>query len=353
MSAPFLELRGVSRRFGATLALDSIDLDVRAGEILVVLGPTGAGKTTLLRAICGLGPPDQGTIRMEGRDFAALSVAERDVALVFQNFSLYPDWSVRRNLEFPLRAPGRALSSEEIKARVSRAAQMLHIESLLDRPARLLSGGEMQRVAIGRAIVRKPRLYLMDEPLSNLDAKLRESLRVELSVLVRSLGVPMIYVTHDQSEALSMADRIAVLIAGKLQQVGTPREVYERPHSALVACQLGTVQINLFAARVRGESLCTADGTLLCPATPGRANEVQVGVRPEHLEITTPESGAPDRSAIVELVENSGPNQVLVTRWAGQRVHVLADRGRDFQIGDRLGLRVARGRAVIWQANEG
>ena len=348
MSTPFLELRQVTKRFGSRLALDSIDLDVAPGELLVVLGPTGAGKTTLLRAICGLGSPDAGTIRMQGRDLAQLSPAQRDVALVFQNFSLYPDWSVRRNLEFPLRSPQHSLPESEIAERVARAAATLRIESLLDRPAKKLSGGEMQRVAIGRAIVRKPRLYLMDEPLTNLDAKLRESLRVELSVLVRSLGVPMIYVTHDQNEALSMADRIAVLIEGKLQQVGTPRVVYARPISPLVASQLGQPQINLFEATLLGDAWCTLDGTQLAKASTTTATRARLGVRPEHLEVLASEALAPGRAAQVELVENSGPNQVLVTHWAGQRVHVLTDRSREFHVGDRLGLQVAAGRAVVW-----
>ncbi|HTF87740.1 MAG TPA: ABC transporter ATP-binding protein, partial [Planctomycetota bacterium] len=306
MSQAFLELRGISRRFGAKTALDTIDLEVAPGELLVVLGPTGAGKTTLLRTICGLETADSGSIAMEGREISSLSPAQRDVALVFQNFSLYPDWTVRRNLEFPLRAPGRALAEAEIRERVSRAAATLRIEALLDRPAGKLSGGEMQRVAIGRAIVRKPKLFLMDEPLTNLDAKLREALRVELSVLVRSLGVPMVYVTHDQGEALSMADRIAVLIEGRIQQVGTPREVYESPASPLVACQLGQPQINLFDAELRDGQFRAAGGTVLCPALPTAATRARLGVRPEHLEVVAASSVPENAATTVELVENAG-----------------------------------------------
>ena len=339
----FLRLRKITRRFGTTLALDGIDLDLSPGELLVVLGPTGAGKTTLLRTICGLETPDSGSIEMEGKEISSRTPAQRDVALVFQNFSLYPDWTVRRNLEFPLRAPGLALSAAEINERVTRAAATLRIEALLDRQARKLSGGEMQRVAIGRAIVRKPKLFLMDEPLTNLDAKLREALRVELSVLVRSLGVPMVYVTHDQGEALSMADRIAVLHQGRIHQVGTPRDVYERPASELVACQLGQPQMNLFDARIRGEQFCAEDGTVLCNAPSGAAAVARIGVRPEHLEVV-----ATNSLSVVELVENAGPHQILVTRWAGQRVHALVDRSRRAAVGDRIGLRIAPGRAVVW-----
>jgi len=348
VSSAFLRLSGVTRRFGATLALDSVELEVEPGELLVVLGPTGAGKTTLLRAICGLEALDAGSIEMQGRELSRLSPAERDVALVFQNFSLYPEWTVRRNLEFPLRAPGRALPAQEIAERVARAAATLRIEHLLDRPARKLSGGEMQRVAIGRAIVRKPRLFLMDEPLTNLDAKLREALRVELSVLVRSLGVPMVYVTHDQGEALSMADRIAVLIAGRIHQVGTPREVYERPVSALVARQLGQPQINLFDAELRGAHYAAEDGTLLCEAPPRAAPTARIGVRPEHVEIFPADDVAASARSTVELVENAGPHQILVTHWAGRRIHALVDRARSAAVGERIGLRIAPGRAVIW-----
>lgn len=348
MSTPLLELRGVTRRYGAREALSRVDLDLHEGEILVVLGPTGAGKTTLLRVICGLEAPDGGSLALGGRDLAGVGPAERDVALVFQNFSLYPDWTVRRNLEFPLRAPartgGRALAESEIRERVERAAATLRIEALLDRLARRLSGGEMQRVAIGRAIVRKPRLFLMDEPLSNLDAKLREALRVELAVLVRSLGVPMIYVTHDQGEALSMADRIAVLVDGRIQQVGTPREIYDRPCSPLVACQLGQPRINLFEARVEAERLLSGAGTSLCPAPGHASGPVRLGVRAEHLRVVDP---GPD-AAVVELVEQAGPEQLLVAHWAGQRVHVLVDRSREFHVGERIGLAVEEDRAVLW-----
>ena len=350
MSASFLTLRGLSKRFGAKQALSGVDLEIRAGELFVVLGPTGAGKTTLLRTIAGLERADSGTIAMDGRDLAARSPAERDVALVFQNFSLYPDWSVRRNLEFPLRAPGRALDEAKIQERVAGAAAILRIEALLDRPARKLSGGEMQRVAIGRAIVREPRLYLMDEPLTNLDAKLREALRVELAVLVRRLGVPMVYVTHDQGEALSMADRIGVLIDGRLEQVGTPREVYSRPVSELVARQLGQPAINVFAAQRDGSRFQALDGTVLCDAPPDAPTRASIGVRPEHLQISSSVAEVGGAAARVELVEQAGPHQVIVAHWAGQRVHVLVGRELNFSLGQRVHLRIAAGRAVFWNA---
>jgi len=207
MSNPFLTVRGVTKTFGRTAALAGIDLTLGKDELLVVLGPTGAGKTTLLRTIAGLEAPSSGAIEMEGADVAPRSPAERDVALVFQNFSLYPDWSVKKNMEFPLRAPGRRLDEKTIAERVERTAAMLKIGHLLERKATRLSGGEMQRVAIGRAIVRRPKLFLMDEPLTNLDAKLREALRVELVSLRRELATP----TAAANENGGSEDRAAVL----------------------------------------------------------------------------------------------------------------------------------------------
>jgi len=261
-----LRVRGIVKRFGAhpaNVALAGVDFDVGERERVVVLGPTGAGKTTLLRTIAGLETPDAGTLELGGVDATTLAPSARDVALVFQNFSLYPHWSVRGNLEFPLRAPGRALAPAEVRERVQWAAALLRIEKLLDRPAKHLSGGEMQRVALGRALVRRPKLFLMDEPLTNLDAKLREALRVELLRLFQELQVPVVWVTHDQAEALSMGERVVVLAAGRVLQVGTPREVYLSPASPAVARQLGQPPINLLAVERRGDHWCAGDGARL------------------------------------------------------------------------------------------
>ena len=347
MSRPFLELRGVSKRFGRTRALRDVDLDVAPGELLVVLGPTGAGKTTLLRTIAGLEAPDQGVVRMDGSDVTALPPAQRDVALVFQNFSLYPGWNVRRNLEFPLRAPGRRLAPADIDRRVRRAAELLQIEALLGREARLLSGGEMQCVAIGCAIVCEPRLFLMDEPLSNLDAKLREALRVELARLARELWTPMVYVTHDQAEALSMADRVAVLSEGVVQQCGAPREVYSRPASPLVARQLGQPPINLIRALSDGSAWRAHDGTLLVRAQAASGARALLGIRPEHVE---PQGG--ETPARVEVVEDTGPARILLARWAGQAVHILTRRSLDVGPGDEIRPRVDEQRAVVWSERD-
>jgi len=344
MSAPFLEVRGLVKRFGRTLALAGVELELGPGEILVVLGPTGAGKTTLLRTLAGLETPDAGTVRMNGVDVTHAPPSARDVALVFQNFSLYPGWSVRRNLAFPLRAPGRNLAEAEIERRVRSAAERLAIAHLLERDSRRLSGGEMQRVAIGRAIVREPRLFLMDEPLSNLDAKLREALRLELAALVRELGVPMVYVTHDQAEALSMADRIGVLGAGRVLQAGPPREVYLRPASPAVARALGSPPVNeLQAVRRSGQWVARADGTPLCPALDAGPQQALLGVRPEHL---APAGGA--GAAVIEVVEDAGPHQVLLARFAGTRVHLLAPRSFAAQPGQTIHPRIDPERVIVW-----
>jgi len=319
-----LQLRSLRKNFGPTRALDGIDLDVHRDELLIVLGPTGAGKTTLLRTIAGLEAPSGGSIHMNGRDITMLAPAARDVALVFQNFSLYPSKTVRQNLEFPLRAPGRAMNSGQVTERVLWAAKMLKIDHLLDRASTKLSGGEMQRVAIGRAIVRRPKLFLMDEPLTNLDAKLRESLRVELAVLRRELATPMIFVTHDQTEAMSMGDRIAVLDRGRVRQIGSPGEVYRNPISPAVARQLGQPPINL----------------LKLPEFPDKL----AGVRPEDID---PAGG--EYPARVLVVEITGPDGVLLVRWRDQDVHLLIPRARlTAGVGETIFPRIRQDRIILW-----
>ncbi len=344
---PFVSIQGVSKRFGRTQALAGIDVHVQADELLVVLGPTGAGKTTLLRTIAGLDHPEAGSITIAGQDVTGWDPASRDVALVFQNFSLQPRWTVGRNLTFPLRAPGRNLDPQEIDRRIRWAAGLLDITRLLDRETSRLSGGEMQRVAIGRALVRRPRLFLMDEPLTNLDAKLRERLRVELVELRRALKTPMVFVTHDQAEALSMADRIVVLSRGRVLQIGTPREVYERPVSPVVALQLGQPAINLVPVRRVGAHLVAADGTPLLGATADLAEGAErlLGIRPEDI---APDDGDVAHPGIVKLVEHIGPTTTLVVEWAGARIHIVVPRRDGARPGDRLKPRVDAARAVLF-----
>ncbi|MBI3819506.1 MAG: ABC transporter ATP-binding protein [Planctomycetes bacterium] len=345
MKDPVLRISNLQKSYGGRRVLDGVQFDVSAGEFTVVLGPTGAGKTTLLRTIAGLETPDAGNIIMNGADALSLPPAARDVALVFQNFSLYPGKTVRANLEFPLRAPERGLGESDIKDRVAKAASMLHIERLLDRPARQLSGGEMQRVAIGRAIVRRPSLFLMDEPLTNLDAKLREELRVELRELARGLGAPVLWVTHDPSEALSMADRIIVLIAGRILQIGAPENVYFAPASPEVARQLGSPPINLISAVASGDLWRCADGTPICNIKHPAPASALLGIRPEHIAPTGGES-----PATVEVVENMGPTRVVVARFGSVVLHLLTSRDFSARPGDIIFPRVDGGKIIVWSA---
>jgi len=346
---PLLSVENVSKRFGAIRALRSVSLEVGADEMVVVLGPTGAGKTTLLRALAGLETPDRGAVRMAGDDVTALPPARRDVALVFQNFSLYPNWTVRKNLSFPLQAPQRGLDRDQINRRVASAASILKIGHLLDRRATLLSGGEMQRVAIGRAIVRRPRIFLMDEPLTNLDAKLREGLRVELAVLRRELKTPMLLVTHDQAEALSMADRIVVLAGGRVLQTGTPEDIYRCPASPAVARQLGQPPINLIPVTDRNGAWTTDAGAAIAPVDhgrPGHAPRMLLGVRPE--DVAT--AGGPHAGA-VRVVEDMGATKTLLVAWAGHDVHIVCPGDFAAAPGDQLQPRIDHERISLWPTN--
>lgn len=243
-----LMLRGLGKRFGAVRALEGLDLEIADGEFFVLLGPSGAGKTTTLRLVAGLEKPDTGRIAMDGVDVTEAHPAQRDCAFVFQQYSLYPHLTVYDNIAFPLRAPLRRLDETAIRRKVDEVAALLHIESKLGRKSTALSGGEMQRVAIGRALVREPRVFLMDEPLSSLDAQLREELRVELRRIQRRLGATFVYVTHDQVEATTLADRVGTLEGGRLLQVGTPQSVYADPDSVRVAQRLGAPAINIVPA---------------------------------------------------------------------------------------------------------
>lgn len=334
-----ITIKSLGKRFGAVTALAGVDLAIGDDELLVVLGPTGAGKTTLLRCLAGLERPDVGSIHFDAQDAALLSPAQRDVALVFQNFSLYPDWTVRDNLAFPLRAPGRNLDAATIADRIDRAATLLHLQPYLDRPAQRLSGGQMQRVAIGRAIVRTPRVFLMDEPLTNLDAKLREQLRVELAVIRRELKIPMVYVTHDQAEALSMGDRIAVLDQGRILQIGTPEDIYERPVSPTVARLLGQPRIALFSATRhdhRWRSASGADLGLAQSDDAQAATTATIGIRPEHVQL------GPGDNATITRIEHLGPVRVCHLDWQGHALTALVDTLQPLTRGQRCSVTIAQ-----------
>jgi len=279
-----LRIAGVSKNFGAQAAISGLSLDAASGEFVVLLGPSGAGKTTTLRLVAGLEKPDAGEIWISGRDVTQTAPALRDVAFVFQQYSLYPHLSVYDNLAFPLRSPLRKTNEQDVRAKVHEVARMLRMEDKLQNPATKLSGGQMQRVAIGRALVRSPALYLMDEPLSSLDAKLRNDLRLELKRIQQDTGATMLYVTHDQVEALTLATRIGVLDHGQLVQLGSPREVYEDPLTIEVASRLGSPRINLLARSALAE--------LTVPDT-----VATIGLRAEHLHICEPDTAFAHRIA--------------------------------------------------------
>jgi multiple sugar transport system ATP-binding protein len=308
-------LSHISKAFGATQASNDVSLTIPDGAFVVLLGPTGAGKTTLLRLIAGIETPDKGDIRIGGRSVVADTPAQRNVAMVFQQYSLYPHLTVRENLEFPLKSPILNTPKAEIDRLVNEVATVLRISHKLDNKATQLSGGEMQRVSIGRALVRRPSIYLMDEPLSSLDAKLRADLRVELKRIHADLGATLLYVTHDQIEAMTMATHVGVLDHGRLVQFGTPREIYENPVSLYVAQRLGIPRINTLPASVFGA---------------GPHGAATIGLRPEH--IRQGEGG----EAQVVRVEHLGDQTRLHLSYQGHPIVTLTDVHTSHRPGDAI-----------------
>jgi multiple sugar transport system ATP-binding protein len=318
-------LRNISKRFGTIEAVRELSLAVNDGEFLVLLGPSGAGKTTTLRLITGLESPDTGSVIINGRDVTHDPPGSRDIAFVFQQYSLYPHLTVYDNLAFPLRSPARRVPEVVIRKRVEQTAELLHIASKLNNRATRLSGGEMQRVAIGRALVRDPSIYLMDEPLSSLDAKLRAELRLELKRIQLELGSTILYVTHDQVEAMTMASRIGVIKDGRLLQLGTPKEIYESPSSSYVASRLGTPQINFLPARLLAE----------VPLPPGTET---IGIRTEHLRIATGNGG--QMVGRVHRVEHLGEQNHVHLDYKGETLVTLADPHQALEAGQEVDLRL-------------
>ncbi|MEX3764019.1 ABC transporter ATP-binding protein [Paraburkholderia phenoliruptrix] len=317
-----IRLESVTKRFGDIVAVDDVSIDVKEGEFVVLLGPSGAGKTTTLRLIAGLERPDEGEIFIDSAAATQMHPADRDVAFIFQQYSLYPHLTVFGNLAFPLRSPRRRVSEAEVAARVQAVAQMLHLESKLGNLATRLSGGEMQRVAIGRALVRQPKVFLMDEPLSSLDAKLREELRIELKRLHRSIGATIIYVTHDQVEATTLADRIGILEQGRIVQMGAPREVYGNPASLGAAQRLGSPPINLLPRALFDSSAMPA-GTST------------VAIRPEDIVLH-----APDTRDVLNLrvLEYSPLRHLLIMERDGTPIVATTMTERNFTPGQTVGV---------------
>jgi multiple sugar transport system ATP-binding protein len=315
-----LTMENITKRFKAVTALDHVSFEVKDGELFVLLGPTGAGKTTTLRVIAGLERQDEGRVLFDGEPIDQLSPADRDCAFVFQQYSLYPTMTVFDNLAFPLRSPLRRTSKAEVQQRVTETAEKLRISHLLQRKTARLSGGEMQRVAIGRAIVRAPSIFLMDEPLSNLDAKLREALRVELAHLQKTQQSTTLFVTHDQIEALTMADRIGVLRDGRIVQVGTPEDIYDRPASTFVAQLVGSPKINLLEASRENGMMRLARSSVQLPLAELGADYTKLpatfmlGVRPEDVQ---PQADG-NFAGTIALVEPLGVETLLHIRVGEQ-----------------------------------
>jgi multiple sugar transport system ATP-binding protein len=353
-----LTLSGVRKSFGANTILRGIDLEIADGEFVVFVGPSGCGKSTLLRAICGLDEVDEGDIHIGGLRMNSVPPAERGLAMVFQSYALYPHMTVRENMAFALTLANRAQA--EIDAAVMKAAQALRIEPLLDRRPKELSGGQRQRVAIGRAIVRQPSVFLFDEPLSNLDAALRVQMRIELARLHRDLATTMIYVTHDQVEAMTLADRIVVFNGGRIEQVGPPLQLYHEPDNLFVAGFLGAPGMNFLAGEVSDSDghqavIAVAGGQaslrVRLATPPARGQKVTVGIRPEHLSADAA-NGIP---ATVFAVEQLGDGAYLYATVAGsgEQVVMRADPERVWETGQALALGAPRGRVHVFGEDGG
>ena len=344
---------------GGVTILKGMNLEVAHGEFLVLLGPSGCGKSTLLHTVAGFNDVTDGSIRIGERDVTWADPSDRDIGMVFQSYALYPTMNVEKNMSFGLRVAG--VDKAEIHKRVSKAADMLHLGELLKRRPAQLSGGQRQRVAIGRAVVRDAKVYLFDEPLSNLDAKLRAELRRELKQLHLELGTTMIYVTHDQTEAMTLASRIAVMLDGKIQQIGTPGEVYDRPVNRFVAGFLGSPSMNFLEGilatedgRVHWRSLTMAlDLTGYAFAAPPQAGRKAVlGLRPEHIALVGTDAAANGR-ATVSLVEPQGAHMVLWLSLGGESIAVLTESHAPHQRGDTLGVVVDVPRVSLFDASSG
>ncbi|HEX4575640.1 MAG TPA: ABC transporter ATP-binding protein [Gemmatimonadales bacterium] len=337
-------LRRITKRYdpGAKPALNDLSLEVGAGELLVLLGPSGSGKTTLLRCIAGLEEPEAGAILIGEREVTHLPPGARDVAMVFQQYALYPHLSVRANIAFGLEV--RRVPAPEIARRVEAAAVRLGLGALLERRPAELSGGERQRVALGRAVVRQPQAFLLDEPLAALDAPRRSELRTELMALHRALGATMLYVTQDQVEAMTLGQRIAVLDDGRLRQVGTPAEVYGRPADMFVARFVGNPGMNVLKGRGRGtgqKGSVVECGGLVVPVTlESYEGEIHLGVRPEHVGLGAPDQGV--GTLAVRAVEPLGPDTLVRLDAGGQALVARVPGIPNLRLGDRVGVKLER-----------
>ena len=346
-----IALRGVEKVYGlgpkAVKAIHGVDAEIGDGEFVVIVGPSGCGKSTLLRMVAGLEEITAGEVAIGGRVVNRLEPAERDIAMVFQNYALYPHMTVYDNMAYGLR--NARVPKAEIEARVQKAAGILELGGLLERRPRQLSGGQRQRVAMGRAIVRQPQVFLFDEPLSNLDAKLRAQTRLEIQKLHRELGITSLFVTHDQVEAMTLAQRMIVMNAGRIEQIGTPEQVYATPASTFVAGFIGSPPMNLLPGEAEGDFFSVATQRLALPAPAPRQGALTLGLRPEHAQWAAASETTPDKAAgsagawslLVELVEMLGAERLVHGRLAGLPFTLRVDGTlRPPQPGQTLALRV-------------
>jgi sn-glycerol 3-phosphate transport system ATP-binding protein len=337
---------------GNVEAVKGVSVDIPDGSFCVLVGPSGCGKSTLLRMVAGLETITSGECRIGGRVVNEVEPSDRDIAMVFQNYALYPHMSVYDNMAYGLR--NRKTPEAEIKARVAEAAKILAIESFLERRPRQLSGGQRQRVAMGRAIVRKPQVFLFDEPLSNLDAKLRVQMRVEIKKLQRALGVTSLYVTHDQVEAMTLSDQLVVMNGGRIEQIGVPTDIYRRPRTTFVAGFIGSPPMNMLQGEIAGGQAVVGDLKLPVPDLPkgvADGTKVTVGLRPEDIVA----ADARDRSHViaVDFVEELGATRLLHGRFAGQTVVVQVPTSQTFLDGATVGFSIPTSAVHVFDATSG
>ena len=354
-----VSIRDLGIDFGAVRVIEKLSLEIAQGEFIVLLGPSGCGKSTLLNAIAGLMDITRGQIWIGGKNVTWSEPKDRGIGMVFQSYSLYPRMSVEENLSFGLRI-GK-VPKDEIAKRVAKASALLHLDPLLKRKPSELSGGQRQRVAIGRALVRRADVFLFDEPLSNLDAKLRNELRVEIKKLHQDLGNTMIYVTHDQVEALTLADRIAIMKAGVIQQLGTPHDIYHHPANLFVATFIGSPAMNMIEGRVEqdgsGWRFAHADGAIdltRYPFTgPPAARPATLGVRPEHIDVGAARPDCAAATGTVSIVEPMGAETIVWTELAGKPASLRLDGDAAFKVGDAIAFTFDPARASLFDPVSG
>jgi len=347
-----VQIRDVRKSYGASPVIHGVDIDIADGEFVILVGPSGCGKSTLLRMIAGLETITGGSIAIDGRVVNNLEPKDRDIAMVFQNYALYPQMTVAQNMGFALELAG--ISKIEIKRKVDEAAAILGLGPLLNRKPAQLSGGQRQRVAMGRAIVRNPKVFLFDEPLSNLDAKLRVQMRGEIKGLHQRLATTIVYVTHDQIEAMTMADKIVVMNAGKVEQIGAPLDLYDRPDNMFVAGFLGSPAMNFLTgtAGADGQSLLLADGsTIVTRAFPGSlaGRKLVFGIRPEHIEVADTHG----TDAEVVILEPTGSETHMSVKLGGEEVVCVMKDRVDSQPGETIKLSLATRRAHFFDPDSG